>query len=146
MLVPAPKNDFISDFLSDPFDMRFFGTPSQHKSTPTVMKTDVKETEEAYELSIELPGFKKEDLHLELSEGYLSVEAAAQKSSDESHEAGTYIRKERFYGSCSRSFYVGEDISEDEITARFEDGILEITLPKKKELPPEETKKLISID
>ena len=146
MLIPAHKNDFISDFLTDPFDMGFFPNPAaQHKSAPTVMRTDVKETEEAYELSIELPGYKKEDINIELNEGYLTIEASAQSSNEES-EGSTYIRKERFYGSCSRSFYIGEDISEDEICASFKHGILGITLPKKKQLPPEETKRLISID
>ncbi len=147
MLVPAHKNNFINDFLSDPFDMGFFGMPSnQRKTVPTLMKTDIKETDKAYELNIELPGFKKEDLHIELNEGYLAIDAFVQSSSEESTEDGTFIRKERFSGNCSRSFYVGEDISEDEIHARFEDGILKICLPKKQPVPPEETKRLISID
>ena len=110
------------------------------------MKTDIKETEKAYELNVELPGFKKEDIHIELSEGYLAIDAASTSSSEESNEEGTYIRKERFSGSCSRSFYVGDDISEEDIRAKFEDGILKIFVPKKEILPPEETKRLISID
>ena len=147
MLVPARKNDFITDFLSDPFDMGFFGTPtSQRKTVSTLMKTDIKETEKAYELHVELPGFKKEDIHIELSEGYLAIDAASTSSSEESDEEGTYIRKERFSGSCSRSFYVGDDISEEDIRAKFEDGILKILVPKKEIIPPEETKRLISID
>ena len=149
MLVPARKSDFLSDFLSDPFDMGFLGTRPQtgaRKPMPALMKTDIKETEKAYELAIEMPGFKKENVQVELSEGYLTISGTTASESEESSEDGPFLRKERFNGNCRRSFYVGDDISEDDIRARFEDGILKVFVPKKEILPPEETKRLISIE
>ena len=91
-----------------------------------MMKTDIKETEKAFELDIDLPGFKKENVHAELQDGYLTVSANTE--------------------SCSRSFYVGDDISEDDISAKFENGILKVTVPKKQLPAPEETKKVIGIE
>lgn len=147
MLVPARRsNDFFSDFMSDPFDLGFFGGRPQKQPVPTMMKTDIKETDKAYELEIDLPGFKKENVHAELKDGYLNVSASTESSTEDKSEDGTYLRKERFTGSCSRSFYVGDEISEDDIRAKFEDGILKITVPKKELPAPEETKKLISIE
>ena len=147
MLVPARRsNDFFSDFLSDPFDLGFFGGRPQKQPIPAMMKTDIKETDKAYELEIDLPGFKKENVHAELKDGYLTVNASTESSTEDKSEDGTYLRKERFTGSCSRSFYVGDEISEDDIRAKFEDGILKITVPKKELPAPEETKKLISIE
>ena len=148
MLVPARKNDFFNDFLSDPFDMGFFGgRPQQAKQPmPSMMKTDIKETDKAYELDIDLPGFKKENVHAELQDGYLTVAASTESENEEKAENGTYLRKERFTGSCRRSFYVGEEISEDDIRAKFEDGILRIVVPKKELPAPEDAKKLISIE
>ena len=132
MLVPARRNDFLSDFLSDPWDMGFFGNrPQGQKPAPAMMKTDIKETEKAFELDIDLPGFKKENVHAELQDGYLTVSANTETETEDKDEQGTYLRKERFTGSCSRSFYVGDDISEDDISAKFENGILKVTVPKK---------------
>ena len=142
MLVPARRNDFLSDFLSDPWDMGFFGNrPQGQKPAPAMMKTDIKETEKAFELDIDLPGFKKENVHAELQDGYLTVSA-----NTETDEQRNYIRKQRFPGSCSSSFYVGDDISEDDISAKFENGILKVTVPKKQLPAPEETKKVIGIE
>lgn len=147
MLVPSRKNDFFTSFLSDPFDFGFpTGRPQGQKPLPSMMKTDIKETEKAYELAIDLPGFKKENVHAELQDGYLTVNASTTSESEDKSENGTYLRKERFTGSCSRSFYVGDDISEDDIRAKFEDGILTITVPKKELPAPEESKKLIAIE
>lgn len=147
MLVPARKNDFFTDFLSDPFDFGMFGgRPQGQKPVPSMMKTDIKETEKAFELDIDLPGFKKENVGVELQDGYLTISATTSSESEDKDEKGTYLRKERFTGSCRRSFFVGDDISDDEIRAKFEDGILRIVVPKKLPVPPEETKKLISIE
>ena len=147
MLVPTRSNDFFSDFLSDPFDMGFFGkTGRGQKPAPAMMKTDIRETEGAFQLDIDLPGFKKENVHAELQDGYLTVSASTETESEDVNEQGTYLRKERFTGSCSRSFYVGDDISEDDISAKFENGILQITVPKKQLPAPEETKKVIGIE
>lgn len=146
MLVPARRNDFFTDFLSDPFDMGFFGgRPQGQKAVPATMKTDIKETDKAFEIDVDLPGFKKEDVHAELQDGYLTVSATTSQESEDKDKKGTYLRKERFTGSCSRSFYVGDDISEDDISAKFENGILSVTVPKKELPAPEENKKLISI-
>ena len=147
MLVPSRRsNDFFNDFFNDPFDMGFFSGRPQKQPMPSMMKTDIKETDKGYELEIDLPGFKKENVHAELKDGYLTVNATTDQSSEEKNSDGSYLRKERFTGSCSRSFYVGDEISEDEIRAKFEDGILKIDIPKKVLPTPEETKKLISIE
>ncbi len=147
MLVPSRRsNDFFSDFFSDPFDLGFFGNRSQKQPMPSMMKTDIRETDKAYELEMDLPGFKKENVHAEFKDGYLTVNATTEQSLEDRSNDGTYLRRERFTGSCSRSFFVGDEISEDEIRAKFEDGILKITVPKKVLPTPEETKKLISIE
>ena len=141
------RRNFFNDFMSDPLDFGFFGTtPSPKASTSSLMKTDIKETEKAFELDIDLPGFKKENVHAELQDGYLTVSANTETETEDKDEQGTYLRKERFTGSCSRSFYVGDDISEDDISAKFENGILKVTVPKKQLPAPEETKKVIGIE
>ena len=101
------------------------------------MKTDVRETGDSYELDVDLPGFKKDEITLDLKDGYLSISAAKGLSKDEKTEEGKYIRQERYTGACSRSFYVGEGVEPKDVSARFEDGILRISLPKqdRKELP-----------
>ena len=95
-----------------------------------MMKTDIKETEKAFELDIDLPGFKKENVHAELQDGYLTVSANTETETEDKDEQGTYLRKERFTGSCSRSFYVGTDLQPKDVSAKFTDGILELTFPK----------------
>jgi HSP20 family molecular chaperone IbpA len=110
------------------------------------MRTDVKETETGYELDLDLPGYKKEDVQAELKDGYLTITASTSSNKDEKDEDGKYIRRERYSGTCSRSFYVGEDISQQDIKAKFEDGTLKLSIPKKEEKPAEEEKKLISIE
>ncbi|MFR4804743.1 MAG: Hsp20 family protein, partial [Eggerthellaceae bacterium] len=97
MLVPARKNDFFADFLSDPFDA-FGSRPQPKQAMPSMMKTDIKETEKAYEFDIDLPGFKKENVHAELQDGYLTIQASTESETEEKSENGTYLRKERFTG------------------------------------------------
>lgn len=140
------RRNFFNDFMSDPFDFGFFGTEPTPKSTAALMKTDVKETDKAYELDIDLPGFDKDNVQIELNEGYLTVNASTNSETEDKDEDGTYLRKERFVGSCRRSFYVGDDISENDISAKFDNGILKINVPKKELPKPEDTKRLISID
>lgn len=101
-----------------------------HKKRFGLLRTDVKETDEAYKLLVNLPGFKKEDVKVTLKDGYLSINAETSHDTEEKDEEGTYIRKERYCGSCTRSFYVGEDILDDGITAKFDDGVLSIDVPK----------------
>ena len=110
------------------------------------MKTDIKDTKEGYELDIELPGYNKEDVSAELKDGYMTISASTKSDEGEKDENGKYIRRERYYGSCSRSFYVGEAITQEDIKARFENGILKLFVPKKEEKPAVEEKKYITIE
>ena len=134
-------DEFFDDFVRPTRRVVRYNTPST-----TIMKTDVKETEGSYELDIDLPGYKKEDVKAELKDGYLTISAATNTSNDQKDENGKYIRRERYYGNCSRSFYVGENITQEDIKARFEDGILKIVVPKKETKPAVEEKKYISIE
>ena len=96
-------------------------------------KTDVRETEKTYELDIDLPGFKKDEIQIELKDGYLTVSAEKGLDKDEEDKKGKYIRKERYAGALSRTFYLGEEIREEEIKAKFENGILSVSIPKEEE-------------
>ena len=100
------------------------------KHARAVMKTDVRETDSGYELDIDLPGFKKDEVKLDLKDGYLTISAARGLDRDEKDKQGRYIRQERYAGQCSRSFYVGDSIQPADVHAKFEDGILKLTLPK----------------
>lgn len=111
-----------------------------------MMSTDVKETENGYEVLMNLPGFAKEDVKGEIKDGYLTVTATTNTSNDEKDADGRYIRRERYSGSCSRSFYVGEDVTQDDIKAKFEDGTLKLTIPKKEPEQKEEQKRYIEIE
>ena len=97
-----------------------------------IMKTDVREHETGYEIAVDLPGFKKDEIKLELKDGYLTVSAAkGLEENEKDKKTGKYIRRERYSGSMSRSYFVGEDMKQEDIKARFEDGVLSISLPKK---------------
>ena len=100
------------------------------KHARAVMKTDVRETDSGYELDIDLPGFKKDEVKLDLKDGYLTISAAKGLDRDEKDKQGRYIRQERYAGQCSRSFYVGDNVEPKDVHAKFEDGILKLTLPK----------------
>ena len=111
------------------------------------MKTDIKEMSNGYELIVDLPGFKKDEVHAALENGYLTISAEKGLDKDEKEkENGRYIRKERYAGACSRSFYVGEDITEEDIKAEFKHGLLKLFVPKKEAKPAVEQKKTISIE
>ena len=138
MLMPSIFGEnLFDDWMSFPF--RNFNTNS-------LMKTDIRETDGSFELDIDMPGFNKEDLKAELKEGYLTISASTNKDDGEKDENGRYIRRERYVGSCSRSFYVGEDIKQDYIKAKFENGILKISVPKKEAQPKVEEDKHIAIE
>ena len=109
------------------------------------MKTDIKELDAAYEMDIDLPGFKKEDVSAKLENGYLTISAAKGVDKDEKNDKGVYIRRERYAGQCARTFYVGEDVKQEDIKAKFEDGILKVTIPKV-EHKAVEAKKYIAIE
>ena len=113
-----------------------------------IMKTDVKEFDAGYELDISLPGYKKEDIQAELKNGYLTIRANTSDDGGEKDDKnGTYIRRERYYGSCSRQFYVGEGIEQEDVKARFENGVLKLAIPKKGVKQEEiETGKQIAIE
>ena len=123
MLVPR-KNSF--DLFDNFFDDGFF--PPKEKN---LMKTDIKELKDKYLIDMDLPGFEKENINLSLKNGYLDIKAKSEQSNNEDKE--NYIRRERFFGECSRSFYVGDDITEEDINAEFKNGILKIEVPKKEE-------------
>lgn len=144
-LVPRRHRSLFDQMLSDPFDA-FFNAPPMPHATPTLMRTDIKEHDGGYDIVIDLPGFKKEDVEASLKEGVLTVSAKTSGETNDENEAGTYVRKERFSGQCSRSFYVGEDIEEEDIKAKFENGTLQIAVPKKVEQPKLEDARSISIE
>ena len=139
--------DLFDEWMDFPFEREFFGrkNPLYGKNEKNLMKTDVKEREDSYEVDIDLPGFKKENVSARLKNGYLIIQAAKSLDKDKEDKEGKYIRRERYAGSCSRSFYVGEGITQNEINAKFEDGILRLTVPKKDRKQVEENK-YISIE
>ena len=146
MLVPSIFRDSLfDDFMDDYVFPTVYRTTEQKPEQPMFMRTDVKELENGYELSIDLPGYKKDEVQLELKKGYLTVKADTAKNVDEKDENGKYIRRERYTGSMQRSFYVGEKISEEDIKARFENGILVVNVPKQEPKKVEE-KKYITIE
>ena len=131
MLMPSMRTSVFDDF---------FGTPFFTKTESNMMKTDIREHDKGYELTIDLPGVKKEDIRAELNDGYLTISAESNSSRDENDEKGKYICRERYSGSYSRSFYVGDAVTEQDISAKFEDGTLKLTVPKKEALPEKQTK------
>ena len=143
MLPSIFGENLFDDFFDDDF-MRFpvWGgrNPLYGKHAKNLMKTDVRETENTYEVDIDLPGFKKDEINVDLRDGYLTIRAAKGLDKDEKDKKGKYIRQERYAGACSRSFYVG-DVEAKDISAKYEDGILKLSLPKqaKQELPKHST-------
>lgn len=117
-----------------------------NQPTVTVMRTDVKESDAGYEIHIELPGYKKEDVRAELKEGNLTITATTKTENEQKDENGKYIRRERFCGNCSRTFYVGDAVEQTDIRAKFEDGILKVFIPKKEVKPAIEESKYITIE
>ena len=141
-MVPSIFGENLFDeFWNDPFDMDRMlprgRDPLYGKRSKNLMKTDVRETEGSYELDVDLPGFKKEDVNVELKNGYLTIATSKSLDKDEKDQKGRYIRQERYAGAMSRSFYVGEDVQPSEISAKFENGILQLSVPKaeQKRLP-----------
>ena len=123
MLVPR-RNSF--DLFDDFFEDSMF-----NKNSKNMMKTDIREKHDKYLIDIDLPGFEKENINISLDNGYLNIKAKSEVNKEENDEKTKYLHKERFYGECSRSFYVGDDIEEKNINAEFKNGILKIEVPKK---------------
>lgn len=141
MMIPR-KNSF--DVLDNLFDDMLFDNNRKGRHYPEIMKTDLKEDENEYTLEIDVPGYKKEDIKIELDNGYITVSAKTEKTTDESDKKSNYIHKERYFGECSRSYYVGDNITEEDIKASFKNGTLCIMVPKK-EVKKLEDKKYIDI-
>ena len=139
MLPSIFGENLFDDFFSDPFGMMVSQgrDPLYGKHAKNLMKTDVRETEGTYELDVDLPGFTKDEVNVELKNGYLTIQAAKGLDKDQTDKKGKYIRQERYAGACSRSFYVGDAVEPEDVSAKFEDGILTISVPKnaKKQLP-----------
>lgn len=146
MLMPSifGENLFDDDWMDFSFDRDFWGR-TNNKTTKNLMKTDIREHDAGYELDIDLPGFKKDEIKVELENGYLTISATKSTDNDEQNKKGKYIRRERYAGTMQRSFYVGDDVTQEDIKAKFENGILRLSIPKK-DAKAVETKKTIAIE
>ena len=149
MLMPSifGENLFDDDWMDFPFERDFWGkkNPLYGKNANRVMKTDIREHDTGYELDVDLPGFKKDEINVELENGYLTISATKGLDKDEQDKKGKYIRRERYAGAMQRSFYVGDEVTQEDIKAKFEDGILRLSIPKK-DAQAVETKKTIAIE
>ena len=141
MLMPSLFDEFFDDFARPAKSVVRYNYPAT-----AVMKTDVKEDENGYHLDIELPGYKKDDIKAELKEGYMTITATKAEDKDEKDKKGNYIRRERYQGTSSRSFYVGEEVKEEDIKAKFEDGILKVFVPKIEAVPEVPQSRFIAIE
>ena len=129
--------------LFDDFFDGFFAEPARkapERKRFDLMRTDIKELDDAFELDIDMPGCKKEDVKAQISDGYLIISASTNSENEEKDEQGKFIRRERYSGSMSRRYYVGDQIQQDDIKAKFEDGILKLTIPKEEPKKIEEPK------
>ena len=145
MMMPSIFGENLFDEFFDGFT-KPFGKLTGYANQNSAMKTDVKELDDSYELDIDLPGVKKENVKAELKDGYLTVTATHGTQNDEKDENGKYIRRERYYGSASRSFYVGDQVKQEDVKARFEDGILKLAVPKIRKQPEVEQNHYIAIE
>ncbi len=148
--LPTVFGENLMDVFDD-FDRNFFrgfGNVDHAlygKHAQNVMKTDVKETDDGYEVDIDLPGFKKDEIHLELNNGYLTISTEKSLVKDEENKHGKMLRQERYSGMMQRSFYVGEHLTEEDIKASYESGVLHVSIPKK-DAPKVPEKKVIRIE
>ena len=147
MLPSIFRDNLFDDMFDFDFDREFdrMMRPLYGKHSQNMMKTDVRETESSYELDIDLPGFKKDEITIQLDNGYLSISASKGLDKNEENKDGKYIRRERYAGSMNRTFYVGSQLTQQDIQAKFEDGILKISVPKK-DVQQVEQNKYIAIE
>ena len=145
MMMPSIfRTNVFDDFFEDPF--KDFGRRAVGRPVNDLMKTDIKENEDGYEVSIAMPGVKKEDIQAELKEGYLTVTATTKQGKDEKDDKGRYRRREGVCGTAKRSFYVGEDVKQEDIKAKYTDGVLILDVPKvQPKVEEEEAPKYIDI-
>ena len=137
MMVPR-INDF--DLIGDLFDDSFF-----HKNESKLMKTDIKELDDKYVIDVDLPGYNKEDIKISVENGYLVINASTNEEKNE-EEKGKVIKKERYYGQCSRSFYISDDLTVEDIKASYKNGTLSLEVPKKDEQEKEAEKQYVQIE
>ena len=143
MLMPSIfSNDLFDDFFGAPF--RGYGQVAS--GSHEMMRTDVRELEGGYEVTMDLPGVKKEDVKAELKDGYLTINASSNSQKEEKDKDGRYIRRERYSGSCRRSFYVGDQLRQEDIQASFENGVLKLKFPKETPKAVEEAPRYITIN
>ena len=133
MMMPSIFGENLFDDWMDSVEEEFFGrkNPLYGKHAKNMMKTDVRETDGTYEVDIDLPGFKKEDISVSFENGYLTVSTNKTLDRDDKDKDSKYIRQERYAGSMSRSFFIGKNIPKEDIKAKYEDGVLRLSVPKK---------------
>ena len=151
MLMPSifGENLFDDNWMDFPFKDEFWGkkNPLYGKHAQNMMKTDIRETDGSYELDVDLPGFKKDEIKVQLKDGYLTLSAAKGLDEEEDDKkTGRYIRRERYAGACERSFYVGEDVTQEDIKGEYKHGILKLFVPKKEAKPVSNDPKYITIE
>ena len=146
MLYPSIFTNNLFDDIFDDFMRPAKPARGSFGSASMVMKTDIRETADAYFLDIELPGVNKENVSVELKDGALEIKAVTFVAEEGKDDKVKYLRRERFYGSCSRSFYVGDDVKQEDIKAKFENGVLTLTVPKIQPQPKVEQHQYISIE
>ena len=141
MMMPSIFGEnLFDDWMDFPFHDDFFrGTHAYKKNAKSIMKTDIRDTEDSYELDVDLPGYKKDEISAQLKDGYLTISASKNTENEEKDKKGNYIRRERYNGTMSRSFDVGDAIHQDDIHAKYEDGILKLSIPKKTKQEVEQT-------
>lgn len=151
MLMPRIFGESLFDDLMDfrfPTEEEFFGkrNPLFGKHGKNLMKTDIREKDGSYELDIDLPGFKKDEVKAKLENGFLTISAEKSLDRDQKDNEGRFIRQERYAGAMSRSFYVGDSVKQEDITAKFEDGILRLSVPKQEMKKLENKDQYIAIE
>lgn len=143
MLVPSIfEKNFFDDFFNDTFTTPFKFMNSNNR----IMNTDVQDLGDKYQLDIELPGFSKEEIKAQLKDGYLTIDASHNEEKEDKNKDGNYIRRERYMGKCSRSFYVGDKVTEEDIKANFSNGVLKLEFPKEISTQEIEDEKYITIE
>lgn len=149
MLSLMNRNSFVPSIFNDMdsfFDNSFFRRPfiGSRAETPAAMKTDIREEDGLYLMTMDLPGFNKEDVKAEIHDGYLTISAEKKEENEKKDDTG-YVVRERYSGSCSRSFYVGEHVTQDNVKAAFQDGVLSLSFPKEEAQPEQKAVKYIEI-